>query len=101
MGRLETASTVSELANGSAQIVVGTGTAGLGLEGAIDFAKERARLSKELQKAEGEIARIDQKLANKEFVAKAPEEVVRELRDKREEYEAQRAKLVEALKRLS
>ena len=34
------------------------------------------------------------------IVAKAPEEVVQELRDKREEYEAQRAKLTEALKRL-
>jgi valyl-tRNA synthetase len=101
MARLEKAATASELAKGSAQIVVGTGTAGLALEGAIDFAKERARLTKEQQKAEGEIARIDQKLANKEFVAKAPEEVVQELRDKREEYAAQWARLAEALKRVS
>jgi valyl-tRNA synthetase len=100
MARLESAAPASDLAKGSAQIVVGTGTAGLALEGAIDFAKERARLAKELQKADGEIARIDSKLANKEFVAKAPEEVVQELRDKREDYEAQRAKFNEALKRL-
>jgi valyl-tRNA synthetase len=100
MARLESAAPASDLAKGSAQIVVGTGTAGLALEGAIDFAKESARLTKEQQKAEGEIARIDSKLANKEFVAKAPEEVVQELRDKREDYEAQRAKFKEALKRL-
>jgi valyl-tRNA synthetase len=100
MARLETAATANELAKGSAQIVVGTGTAGLALEGAIDFVKERARLTKEQQKAEGEIARIDQKLGNKEFVAKAPEEVVQELRDKREDYEAQRVKFADALKRL-
>ena len=100
MARLETAAAANELVKGSAQIVVGTGTAGLALEGAIDFAKERARLTKEAQKVDGEIARIDQKLGNKEFVAKAPEEVVQELRDKREEYEAQRTKLAEARKRL-
>ncbi|MBL9096963.1 MAG: valine--tRNA ligase [Alphaproteobacteria bacterium] len=100
MARLERAAAANELAKGSAQIVVGTGTAGLALEGAIDFGKERARLTKEQQKAEGEIARIDQKLSNKEFVAKAPEDVVQELRDKREEYDAARLKFTEALKRL-
>jgi valyl-tRNA synthetase len=99
LARLESAG-AGELAKGSAQIVVGEGTAGLALEGVIDFAKERARLTKDLQKADGEIARIDAKLANKDFVAKAPEEVIDEQREKRAEYEAARAKLSEALKRL-
>jgi valyl-tRNA synthetase len=49
---------------------------------------------------DGEIGRIDQKLGNKDFLTRAPEEVVEELREKRAEYEAQKAKLVEALKRL-
>jgi valyl-tRNA synthetase len=100
MARLETAIVASDLAKGSAQIVVGQGTAGLALEGIIDFAKERARLTKEMQKTEGEIGRIDTKLANKEFVAKAPEEVLEEQKEKRAEYEAARLKLAEALKRL-
>jgi valyl-tRNA synthetase len=100
LGRLETAVAASELAKGSAQIVVGGATAGLALAGAIDFAKERARLSKDAQKADGEIGRIDLKLGNAEFVAKAPAEVVEELREKRAEYEAVRAKIAEALKRL-
>jgi valyl-tRNA synthetase len=100
MARLETSATANELAKGSAQIVVGQGTAGLALEGVIDFAKERARLTKEADKAEGEIKRIDAKLANKEFVAKAPEDVIDEQREKRAEYEAARAKFAEALKRL-
>jgi valyl-tRNA synthetase len=100
LGRLETAVAANELAKGSAQIVVGGGTVGLVLAGAIDFAKERARLTKELQKAEGEIARIDAKLDNEAFVAKAPEEVVHEMRDKRGEYETQRAKFAEAVRRL-
>ncbi len=100
LGRLETAVAASELAKGSAQIVVGGATAGLALAGAIDFAKERTRLSKDAQKADGEIRRIDLKLGNAEFVAKAPAEVVEELREKRAEYEAMRAKIAEALKRL-
>ena len=100
MARLETAAVVGELAKGSAQIVVGQGTAGLALEGVIDFAKERARLTKEAQKAESEIARIDAKLGNEAFVAKAPEDVIGEQREKRAEYEAAHAKLTEALKRL-
>ncbi|MBP6010703.1 MAG: valine--tRNA ligase [Alphaproteobacteria bacterium] len=99
LARLETATT-GELAKGSAQIVVGQGTAGLALEGVIDFAKERARLSKDMQKAEAEIGRIDAKLGNEAFVAKAPEEVIEEQREKRAEYDAQRAKLAEALARL-
>jgi valyl-tRNA synthetase len=100
LGRLETAAAASELTKGSAQIVVGGATAGLALAGAIDFAKERARLSKDLQKNDGEIGRIDAKLGNAEFVAKAPAEVVEELREKRLDYEAVRAKIAEALKRL-
>ena len=99
LGRLESATT-GELAKGSAQIVVGQGTAGIALEGFIDFAKEKARLTKDMQKAEAEIGRIDAKLGNEAFVAKAPEEVIEEQREKRAEYEAQRAKLAEALKRL-
>jgi valyl-tRNA synthetase len=99
MARLESAKG-GELAKGSAQIVVGDGTAGLALEGFIDFAKEKARLSKDMQKVDGEIGRIDQKLGNKDFVTRAPEEVVEELREKRAEYEAQKAKLGDALKRL-
>jgi len=100
LARLETAVAGDEIVKGSAQIVAGQGTAGLALAGFIDFAKEGARLSKELQKALAEIGRIDQKLANKAFVDKAPDDVIAEQHEKRAEYEASRTKLSEALKRL-
>ncbi|MBI1211689.1 MAG: valine--tRNA ligase [Alphaproteobacteria bacterium] len=100
MARLESAIVANDILKGSAQIVVGQGTAGLALEGVIDLAKERARIGKEIQKVEGEISRIDQKLSNKDFVARAPEEVIEEQKEKRAEYEAARSKLAEALKRL-
>jgi valyl-tRNA synthetase len=46
------------------------------LEGLIDFAIERQRLEKEIGKLEKEKERIANKLANKKFVDRAPEEVV-------------------------
>jgi valyl-tRNA synthetase len=100
MGRLESAVSGDSFPKGAAQIVAGEGVAGLTLEGFIDFAKERARLAKDLKKAEDEVARVDQKLNNENFVSRAPEDVVQELRDKRVEHDATRSKVAEALKRL-
>ena len=70
---------------GSVQLLVRGEVAALPLKGVIDFAAERARLQKEMQKAEADIKRVDAKLGNAEFVARAPEEVVEGEREKREE----------------
>ena len=72
----------------------------LPLKGVIDFAAERARLGKEMAKADADIARVDAKLGNPNFVARAPEEVVEEEKEKREEAVARKAKIAEALERL-
>src|SRR5207302_200081 len=72
----------------------------LPLAGIIDVAAERARLEKEMGKVASDIARIDAKLANADFIALAPEDVVEGEREKREEAEARRAKIDEALARL-
>ena len=69
-------------------------------KGVIDLAAERARLAKEMQKADADIARVDAKLGNASFVARAPEEVVEEEKEKREEAVARKAKLAEAVARL-
>jgi valyl-tRNA synthetase len=53
-----------------------------------------------MAKVKGDIARVDAKLANADFVKRAPEEVVEGEREKREEAEARRVKIVEALDRL-
>ena len=42
----------------------------------IDFEKERARLTAEMKKNDSEIERIEKKLANEGFVAKAPAAVI-------------------------
>jgi valyl-tRNA synthetase len=85
---------------GSVQLLIRGEVAALPLKGVIDLDAERARLGKEMQKAESDIARVDQKLGNPKFVANAAEEVVESEREKREEAVARRGKIVEALERL-
>jgi valyl-tRNA synthetase len=85
---------------GTIQLVVRGETVGLGLSGIVDLAAERARLAKEMAKADADIARVDAKLGNANFVARAPEEVVEEEKEKREEAEMRKAKIAEAMERL-
>jgi valyl-tRNA synthetase len=86
---------------GSVQLLVRGEVAALPLKGVIDFTAERARLGKEMAKAESDIKRVDQKLGNPNFVANAPEDIIEGEKEKREEAEARRGKIVEALERLS
>jgi valyl-tRNA synthetase len=66
----------------------------------IDLAAERARLSKEVATLGADIARTAGKLANPDFIARAPEEVVDENRERLAEAEAAQARLQAALGRL-
>ena len=61
----------------------------------VDPAEAAARVKAERERLAIEIARIDKKLANEGFVAKAPESVVAAERDKRERYSAELAALGE------
>ncbi len=85
---------------GAVQLVVRGEVAALPLKGVIDLAAERVRLAKEMAKADADIARVDAKLGNPNFVSRAPEEVVEEEKEKREEAQARKAKIAEALERL-
>ncbi|TLG78247.1 valine--tRNA ligase [Methylocystis sp. B8] len=85
----------------SAQLLVRGGVAAMPLEGVIDLSAEKARLAKEIGKLEGELKKLDAKLANEGFLAKADEEVIEEHRDRREETAARIEKLNAALTRLS
>ncbi len=64
------------------------------LEGLIDIDDEINRLKQELQKWNSEVERVQKKLANENFVSKAPEAVVQEERDKEKDY-VEKQKLVE------
>jgi len=85
---------------GAVQLVVRGDIAALPLKGVIDLAAERARLAKEMAKCDADIARVEAKLGNPNFVARAPEEVVEEEKEKREEAQLRKAKIAEALLRL-
>jgi valyl-tRNA synthetase len=100
MARLADISFADRAPEGAVQLLVRGEVATLPLKGLIDFSAERARLDKELAKAESDIKRVDAKLANEKFVANAPEEIVEEEKEKREAAVARKAKIVEALERL-
>ncbi len=100
LARLSSISFEDRVPKASAQIVLGEATVALPLEGVIDFATETARLKKELEKIEKESAAIAGRLGNPGFVAKAPEDVLTETRERKSELDVQRTKTAEALKRL-
>ena len=87
-------------AEGAVQIVVDEATFVLPLAGTIDVATERARLEKNIAKLEADIAKHENKLANRKFTDKAPPEVVETERERRDVAAATLAKENEALERL-
>jgi valyl-tRNA synthetase len=101
MARLESVDYSTEVPSGSAQLVLGDATFALPLAGVIDIDAERVRLKREVAKEEVEIDKIDKKLGNEQFVAKAKPEVIEEQRERRDDTVARRERLLAALNRLS
>jgi valyl-tRNA synthetase len=85
---------------GAIPYVVAGATLALPLADVIDLAAERARLTKEVAGLDSEAQKLRKKLDNADFVARAPEEVVEENRERLAEAETAKAKLDDALKRL-
>jgi valyl-tRNA synthetase len=68
------------------RIITDAATIYIPLADMIDFEKELQRLAKEREAALGEIARIEKKLSNEGFIAKAPEAVINGEREKLQRY---------------
>jgi valyl-tRNA synthetase len=100
LARIETMEFAKAAPKGSAQIVIGETTAALPLAGVIDMAAERTRLTREIEKSQAEIRKVDAKFANESFMAKAPPEIVEENRERKADFEATVKKLQAALKRV-
>ncbi len=81
----------------NASIVTPLGKISIPMGELIDFDKERARLTAEIEKVDAEIARAEGKLANKGFTDKAPAALVEKEREKLEKYRELRKGLVESL----
>jgi valyl-tRNA synthetase len=107
IARLTRASQVSidgnaEMPKASARAVLAGGAeVAVPLEGLIDFAQERARLSREKEKLEKEAVKLKAQLGNADFVARAPVEKVGELRTRMTEIAQQQAALDQNLEALS
>jgi valyl-tRNA synthetase len=86
---------------GAVSSVLDEATLILPLTGIVDLEAEKVRLAREIARADSEIGKIEKKLGNPGFLAKAPEEVVEENRERMDEYAAQKQKLSEALARLA
>ena len=67
------------------------------LDELVDFSKELDRLNKEKAKIESEIKRVNGKLSNQGFLAKAPEKLVNEEKAKKEKYEEMLKSVLERL----
>jgi valyl-tRNA synthetase len=102
LGRVtEIAPLEGEVPKGVIQAVLGEATLLLPLAGVIDLAAERARLGKERAKAEAEAKKVEAKLGNADFVARAKEEVVEENRERLVNFQAEMARLDAAMARIA
>ena len=76
---------VDVLPAGWSSFVSGIATVGLNLEAVVDRVAEREKATKELAEVTVYIASLEQKLANQEFVSKAPAHVTEGMKQKLEE----------------
>ncbi|MDX2289806.1 MAG: valine--tRNA ligase [Hyphomicrobiaceae bacterium] len=85
---------------GAAVIVAGDTTAAIPLAGLIDMEAESKRLKKEIAAAESDLAKMNAKLDNPAFVARAKPEAVEETKERKDELDGIIRKLSAALKRI-
>ncbi|WP_161890497.1 valine--tRNA ligase [Pontibacter russatus] len=76
------------LEGGAISFIVGSDEFFIPMEGSIDVAAERERLTKELEYTRGFLASVDKKLSNERFVNGAPEAVITAERKKKADAEA-------------
>jgi valyl-tRNA synthetase len=87
---------------GAAKAVVGADVEiVMPLGGLVDAAAERARIARDVDKVGKEIAALEKKLGNADFLARAPEDVVEEQRARLREETTRRQRLVDALDTLA
>ena len=103
LARLEAVERVDDLsaaAKGSIAPVAIVGDFKLMLKVEIDVAAERLRLTKEVERVEGEIKKCEAKLANERFVSRAPQAVVDQEKKRLADFTDLLAKVREQLSRL-
>ena len=97
----ESISNCNDVPKGTPRISSVLGDLYLPLEGLIDFEAEKSRLTKEVNKIEKEIEKVQVKLGNSNFTERAPVEVLDEQRARLEEWKTKQVQLTDALISLS
>jgi valyl-tRNA synthetase len=100
LARLEYSTTAAEAPPGAVVIAFEAASIALPIADVIDIVSERIRLEKEYKRLAADIAKIETKLGNPEFLKRAPEEVVAEQHERLADTQARRAKVGAALARL-
>ena len=100
LARLDSITFADAPPKGSVQIVVDEATVALPVAGLIDITTEAARLKKAIGLAEGEVKKVEVKLANKAFVDRAPPEILAENHERLAEHSANAQRLKAALARI-
>jgi valyl-tRNA synthetase len=100
LARIEGISFADDVPGEAAQLVLQEATFCLPLAGVIDISAEKDRLNKDLIKLEKEIEGVDKKLANEQFISKAPEHVVNDQKQRREDAVLKKERVEAALARL-
>ncbi|MDQ7815223.1 MAG: valine--tRNA ligase [Patescibacteria group bacterium] len=88
LARLSDLKSVETVPEGWATAVSGTMTLGIDVAGTVDKEKEKAKAEKEIAELKPYIESTRAKLANQDFISKAPEKVVQSMKDKLAEAEA-------------
>ncbi len=101
LARLESITPATAAPKGAITVPVEGGSFAIPLDGIIDIAEEKSRLTKAMDKLSKEIAGLNGRLKNPAFVTSAPEEVVDEARANLEAREDEAGKLKAALTRLA
>jgi valyl-tRNA synthetase len=101
LARLDYSVVAQEAPASSVSFVLGEATVVIPLEGIMDIGAEQARLAKEIERCTKELANIARKLDNPAFVAKAPQEVIDEQKERRDNYNSERTHYEAALARLT
>ena len=100
LAKLNSIQVTEDTPKGAVQIVLGEATLMLPIADIINLDAERLRLQKQIERLEADIAAVDKKLANENFVSNAPEEVVAEHQERKVVAQEMRKKLEMALQQL-
>ena len=101
LARIESLTASDHTPKGAITVAVDGATFAIPLAGIIDIAEEKSRLTKALEKLGKEIAGLNGRFKNPNFIASAPEDVVEEVRTNLDARLDEAAKLTAALTRLA